>query len=120
MGDIPERGCFLNKIKMKRIALLTCFLLSFSFLFAQYPATQTLGSDSTLIKSKGALQGRLINWSYPDTASANRERISHYPHAQIVVGNDIYLRDKTATRWILQSGAGVQGSILNDSTFLLC
>lgn len=96
---------------MKRIALLTCFLLSFSFLFAQYPATQTLGSDSTLIKSKGALQGRLINWSYPDTASANRERISHYPGAQITVGDLVYFRNSDATRWIL---LGSNSTALNN------
>lgn len=82
-------------------------LLSFFFVFcslttfAQYPATQTVASDSTLYKPKGALQARIINWRYSDTAHANRERISQYPGAQISVGDDILVRDSTATRWLL-------------------
>jgi hypothetical protein len=100
--------------------LITIILVLFAAQsFAQYPATQTIGSDSTLVKSKGALQGRIINWAYPDTASANRERISQYPHAQIVVGNLIYLRDSTATKWILSEKGASNISILNDSTLII-
>jgi hypothetical protein len=104
---------------MKRISLLTAFLLCASFLFAQYPSKQTIGSDSTLVQSKGALQGRIVNWIYHDTTTANRERISQYPYAQIVVGNTIYLRDSTATKWVVAEKGTSNISILNDSTLLI-
>jgi hypothetical protein len=100
--------------------LITIFLILFAAQsFAQYPAKQTIGSDSTLVQSKGALQGRIINWAYPDTTAANRERISQYPHAQIVVGNLIYLRDSTATKWVVAEKGASNISILNDSTLII-
>lgn len=97
---------------MKKL-LTTLFVICSVAVSAQYPATQTIGSDSTLVKPKGALQGRLINWAYPDTTQANKERISEYPGAQIVVGNTIWLRDSTANRWI-KAGSYVNGTAITS------
>lgn len=105
---------------MKKLLSIFFVLCSLGTL-AQYPATQTLGSDSTLIKSKGALQGRIINWRYSDTTQANNERISQYPYAQIVAGNRLYMRDSTATKWITPTASYASDvSIINDSSITVC
>jgi hypothetical protein len=103
---------------MKKLLIVILTLFSVQA-FAQYPAIQTIGSDSTVVKSKGGLQGRIINWAYPDTTTANRERISHYPGSQIFVKNLIYLRDSTATKWLVSEKGTSNISILNDSTLII-
>lgn len=98
--------------------LLTLFFIFCSIaVFGQYPAQQTIGSDSTIVKSKGGLQGRIINWRYNDTAQANLERIHAYPGAQIIAGNRLYIRDSTATKWLLTgSGSGIDSVYFSSST----
>jgi len=103
---------------MKKLLIIILTLFSVQA-FAQYPAIQAIGSDSTVVKSKGALQGRIINWAYPDTTAANRERISHYPGSQIFVNNLIYIRDSTATKWLVSEKGTSNISILNDSTLII-
>jgi hypothetical protein len=96
---------------MKKLIALFFVICSFTA-FGQYTATQTIGSDSTLVKSKGALQGRIINWKFSDTTQANKERISQYPYAQIVAGNKLYVRDSTATKWITDIAKSYVDSVL--------
>jgi len=60
---------------MKKIFALVLLLVLGKMSYAQYPITQTLGSDSTIVISKGALQSRLINVTYTDTTAANLQRI---------------------------------------------
>ena len=96
---------------MKKITLL--FLLVFSFIatFSQttYPVTQNLGSPQTLVLSKGGLKAdsSLILPSFPDTTSANTSLyIKNYPGNMIRVGNNVYVRNSTATAWIGVGGGG--------------
>lgn len=52
---------------MKKIFLLVLAFVMFKVGYAQYPLVQNLGSDSTIVVSKGALQSRLINQVFTDT-----------------------------------------------------
>jgi len=95
--------------------LVLSFVLFFIFLNAsgQYPISQSLGADSTLVTSRGGLKGRIINYVYADTTAANLERIRQYPGAQIFTSGDtsIWIRSINANKWIkLGSGSGGGGS----------
>lgn len=92
---------------MKKVFLSVVFLLSVTFLFAQFPVKQTLGSSSTIVNSKGALSldSGFVNSVFVDTAAATRGRIAAYPGAQIRVGNTIWLRDSTAVKWLRLGGS---------------
>lgn len=89
---------------MKRLLYILALLISANS-FGQYPTVQNLGGDSTLVNSKGGTKGRFINFVYSDTSAANLDRIRQYPGAQIFTstGNVVWIRNSTATRWILQS-----------------
>lgn len=89
---------------MKKL-LVFLFLLVLNFtLKAQYPVTQYLGGDSTLIYIKGAARtvGGFINGIYTDTTAANLTRIRQYQAAQIFTTNDsaIWFRMPGATKWV--------------------
>lgn len=86
---------------MKKILV---FLTLFASLksFGQYPVNQSLGSDSTLVTSKGATKSRFINKVFTDTAQANLERIKFYDGAQIYTksgGGQLWIRDSTLNKW---------------------
>jgi hypothetical protein len=117
---------------MKKVLLLLSFLAAFFVSNAQFPVTQFLGRDSSLVDSRGGMKARLILYSYTDTASANLERISQYPGAIIYVTstNSIWLRNADATAWgrVAAGGGGGNGiaslgtsayglTIQNDSTY---
>jgi len=94
---------------MKKLLLI--FLLFFAAKsFAQYPAIQNLGNDSTLIRIgatyNGGIKGGLINMTVADTTAANLLRIKAYPGAMIFTTNDgnAWIRNLTATGWILFGG----------------
>ena len=73
-----------------------------------YPLQQNLGSDSTIVISKGALQSRLVPIVITDTTSANAQRLKNYPGAQLYTSNgDFYIRNATATKWLLLSSGSV-------------
>ena len=113
-----------NNNMMKKIFLLVLFLvLGKMWGYAQYPIQQFLGADSALVTSKGGLQGRLINWTYSDTAQANNQRIKAYPGAQIATingGLNLWIRNATATAWIpVAIGSGnniytIDGTLLGN------
>lgn len=105
---------------MKKLLYLF-FLLILNFtLKAQYPITQNLGSDSTLIRIgptyNGAIKGGLINMAFNDTTDANLSRISFYTGAQIWTNGDssLWVRKKSiyGSYWfkVSGSGAGPSGS----------
>jgi len=94
---------------MKKLLLI--FLLFFAAKsFAQYPAIQNLGNDSTLIRIgatyNGGIKGGLINMTVADTTAANLLRIKAYPGAMIFTTNDglAWVRNMTATGWVLLGG----------------
>ncbi len=114
-----------RKVMMKKIFALVLLLVLGKMSYAQYPITQTLGSDSTIVISKGALQSRLINVTYTDTTAANLQRIRQYPGAQIATttgGLNLWVRNANATAWIpVATGSGnniytIDGTLLGNRT----
>jgi len=110
---------------MKKIFALVLLLVLGKLSYAQYPITQTLGSDSTIVISKGALQSRLINVTYTDTTAANLQRIRQYPGAQIATttgGINLWVRNATATGWLpINTGSGnniytIDGTLTGNRT----
>ncbi len=97
---------------MKKIFALVFILVLGKMSYSQnYPLTQQLGSDSTIVISKGALQSRLAPIVISDTTAANNQRIKNYPGAQLYTANgDFYVRNATATKWVLVS-SGSSGPI---------
>lgn len=109
---------------MKHFLTILCILTSFSAL-AQFPNTHTQSSPYTKEVFNGSTNPKkgLINGRYSDTAAANRDYVAGEKGIQIVVGNTIYMRDSTATKWIVAGGYGVTASnitILNDSSISIC
>lgn len=70
---------------------------------AQFPNTHSQSNGHTKEVFGGAInpQKGLINGRYADTAAANLDYVKDEPGVQIVVGDDIWLRNSTATKWIL-------------------
>ena len=90
---------------MRRLVFL--FLTFFVFFTAksQYPITQNLGSDSTLIRLGsnygGAIKGNVVLRGYYDTTAANLVRIAQYAGALIYTTSDskVWKRNSTNTKW---------------------
>jgi hypothetical protein len=98
--------------------------------FAQFPNTHTQSNSHTKEVFFGAInpQKGFINSRYPDTASANLDYVAGEKGIQIIVGNTVWVRDSTATRWILNGSTGsainngllsIGGITLVDSTVTL-
>jgi hypothetical protein len=108
---------------MKKIFALVVLLVLGKMSYSQYPISQNLGSDSTLVLSKGGLKGRLVVWQFTDTANANTQRISQYPGALITTASgNLWLRNAAATQWLpIASGSGnniytIDGTLLTNRT----
>ena len=101
---------------MKKIILLILLAFSFAITFSQtYPVTQILGSPQTLVLSKGGLKAdsSLIIPSFTDTNAANKSTyIKNYPGNIIRAGDQVYVRNANATKWLIfaQSG-GISGTV---------
>ena len=97
---------------MKKIFALVVLLVLGKFSYSQsYPLQQSLGSDSTIVISKGALQSRLIPIVISDTTAASAQRMKNYPGAQLYTSNgNFYIRNASATKWLLVSSGSV-GSV---------
>lgn len=93
---------------MKKILVFLVSLISLKS-FGQFPVNQTLGSDSTLVTSKGGMKSRFINKAFSDTTQANLQRIKFYDGSQLYTnsaGGQLWLRDSTLNKWVLIGGAG--------------
>jgi hypothetical protein len=106
---------------MKKILLFLLILISLKS-FSQYPALQTLGSDSTLVSSKGAFKSRLINFIFVDTLTANLQHIKQYPGAQIFTSSDnkVRVRNSTATAWLELGSSLSTVTIIDSNHFQVC
>lgn len=82
----------------------------------KFPKTRYLDDATTKTVVNGGLEviKGLINARYNDTSDANNQYIKFYHGAQIVVGNDIWVRDLTMSKWIKISGGSSSSS--DDST----
>ena len=98
---------------MKKIFLLLSIFVLSKVGYSQFPVIQYIGSDSTIVKSRGGLQGRFAPIPFTDTTSANLSRISQYPGALIYTsGVDKYwYRNSSAKAWIEFTSSG--GSTVN-------
>jgi hypothetical protein len=67
--------------------------------YSQYPIQQFIGADSAVVTSKGGMQGRFINVVFPDTTTANSQRIRQYAGAMIYAAGKMWVRNTTATGW---------------------
>lgn len=101
---------------MRKILFFTSFLLCSTIVLSQgFPNNQSVSNASTLYHSKGGLKADVgfVNTRYPDTATANLTYIAHEPGGQIVVGDIVYVRNTTTTKWI-EIGSG--SVIVNGDT----
>lgn len=120
---------------MKKLLYISLFCLVGLFVKGQnptpsnggYPIKQSIGSDSALVFSKGAFAGRVIIYSYADTATANTQRIKQYPGALIFTtdSSTLWMRNKYATAWIKTATGSASGNIvsfnfLTDSSVVIC
>ncbi len=86
---------------MKKLFSIILFFISIN-VFGQYPVQQNLGSDSTLVNSKGAIRSKFINFTFTDTTQANTYHIDEYPGSQIFTSSDesFWYRNSVATKWL--------------------
>lgn len=113
---------------MKKIIIILLFLFFIVEGKAQAPITQTIGSPSTDVRSRGVSSvdsSFTLRTSFADTAAANRGWVKNISGTQIRVGDTIYMRNVGATAWIKQTGGssttgqrfGVTGEDDNNSVF---
>lgn len=103
---------------MKKLLIFVLLFISLKS-FAQYPIPQSLGSDSTLVTSRGGMKSRFINKPYTDTTQANLERIKFYDGAQIYTksgGGRLWIRDSTLNKWVAAGGTLQQVFDLESAT----
>lgn len=98
---------------MKRLLLALALMTISAICYAQpqYPINQTIGAPTTLVTSRGGFRAdsSLIIPTYLDTTKANISPYGkNYAGAIIRVGDSVYMRNATATKWIniSQSGGG--------------
>lgn len=103
---------------MKRILLLVFYFLVAKIGYSQFPVIQYIGSDSTIVRSRGGLQGRFAPIPFTDTTQANTSRIRQYPGALIYTsGVDKYwYRNAATTGWVeFTSSGGATTNIYNSN-----
>jgi hypothetical protein len=96
---------------MKRLFILLAFLFSAIISFAQFPISQSQGSPSTQVYSRGGYgvdSGFVYRTNYADTAAANLGFLDNIPGIVIRTGSTLWLRNQAATAWVeIGSGAVV-------------
>lgn len=101
----------------KTIFLLVLFFCSVVG-YGQFVNTQTIGSGTTLFKSKGGLASDsafiLLN-NYADTTAANFSVASKYAGSFIRVDTSIYYRTLNPNKWNLFAKVGSTGTIVSIS-----
>lgn len=99
-----ERSLFswrTNQHKMKKIFALILFMISALLAKSQLPVKVKPWGDSVEVNVSGVLKGRIVIYNYPDTATANNERVSQYPYSVICTPTSkIWIRNYNATAWI--------------------
>lgn len=104
---------------MKKLFILLLIIISASC-HAQFPSNATTGTPTTSVLTRGGarIDSLLqINTScFTDTTVANRGRIDEVPGAMVrTCDNTIWLRNNTATQWIVFGGAS--GGDVDSVTF---
>lgn len=124
---------------MRKLPILTALILaSFSYVFTHsskgvsfpflrnivdtFPNRSSTGNPKTLEHNKGGFtaDGGIVITRFKDTASANLSYIAGEKGGFIIVGNTVYVRDSTATKWSYPSSGASTVKIVNDSTISVC
>lgn len=111
---------FFKLKQMKKIILAITLLVAIAASGqSPFPIQQSLGSSSTLVFSRGGLRSDSV-WLFPvfaDTTAANRGPFPrYYPGNTIRCGNDLWMRNTTATAWIKITDMGAHTHIFADIT----
>lgn len=104
---------------MKKILILSTLLILTNFVYAQFPNQSGQSNSSTEVYYKGGLgfdSGLHYRYSYADTTSANLGFIKNIPGFAIRIGDDIWVRNNAATKWLKQANAGSAGSVTSVAT----
>jgi hypothetical protein len=101
---------------MKNILLIIICFLGINA-YGQFPINQTTGSPTTLVKSRGG-QGADSGFVYPtflDTARMNGGFLKNIAGIMLRQGDTLWLRNKTATKWlpIIAGASGGSGSYVD-------
>lgn len=88
---------------MRKTVFLLFLMLATILSSGQFVNNQGSGSSTTLYTFQGAMKSTfgIVNGRFTDTVSANLTPIKFYPGAQIVTGNIFWVRNSTATAWLM-------------------
>jgi len=112
----------------KLLLILLLFICVRSFSQGGFPINVTQGGVKNTVLTKGVHavdSGFWYRTNFIDTATANLGQVKYQPGIVIRAGNTLWMRNSTATAWIILGGAGSGGTItdidiLNDSTWIVC
>lgn len=107
---------------MKKVIIF--FLFSFIYCIgnSQNTTTQNLGAPRTLVINKGGFQSdsSLIIPHFSDTTTANiSQYVKYYPGNIIRVGDLVYIRNSTATKWVKVGSGGGGGGGTFESNIIM-
>jgi len=103
---------------MKKVLIFLILVILSHTINAQFANTQTIGSNSTLFKSKGGLAAdSVMVWlnSYPDTTAANLSVASKY-NSIIRIGTAYWYRTLSPNKWNLFASGVTGGFVPNSDT----
>jgi len=107
---------------MKKIALIILLFFIYCNGNSQNTTTQNLGAPRTLVVNKGGFQSdsSLIVPHFSDTTSANASQYVKYYAGNIIrVGDNLYMRNSTANKWVnVGSGGGGGGGTFSDNIIM--
>lgn len=101
---------------MKKLFILIALFISVKSFSQIPPIGQVIGSKGTTTEIRNTTQhdsAYFISYSFPDTGSANRGLLKNIPGCSIRVGDDIFVRNNTATIWIQQAASSGSGTVTN-------
>lgn len=105
---------------MKKLTTILIGLLIAATAFCQMPNTQYLANNATLLVVRGTqrVDSGLVIGNFPDTATANLGPwIKGIPFLRITVGGtSTYMRNATASAWLLLDGPGSVNADMGLST----
>jgi hypothetical protein len=105
---------------MKKLILIISVFCSFLSV-AQYPVNTGAGSPSTLqyqFGSYGGMIGFVFKGTYSDTTAANVGFIKNVPGQVIRIGDSLWIRNNTVTRWMNLMREGTSTNIYNSNGIL--
>lgn len=111
---------------MKRLYILLAFMFCATTCFCQFPVSQTIGSPSTQVYSKGGMGFDslvVFRTNFTDTSQANKGFLKNISGGVIRANDTLWVRNNGATKWV-KLGNSVTATptwqqTLNESSLLL-